>query len=88
MLESPKITPAPRICPKHIAPINVGMLMGNKGILIPTIGLLMRKVSNTAKTEQQLIIIPTVGFQADVAGTFANVNNNDEFNCLSPKRKN
>jgi hypothetical protein len=88
MLESPKIIPTPRICPKHIAPINVEMLIGNKGILMPTIGFLIVKVSNSAKNEQLLIIIPIVGFQTCVMGTFASVDNNDKFNCLSPKRKN
>jgi hypothetical protein len=63
------------------------MLMGSIGILGPTIGLLILKVSKSTTSELMLIIIAVVGVHAGVVGTLAaTANKYDEIKIVSPKK--
>ncbi len=60
--------------------------MGRMGILGPTIGLLILKVSKSTISELTLMIIAVVGVQAGVAGTLAaTANKYDEIKIVSPE---
>jgi hypothetical protein len=68
--------------------MNAGTLKGSAGILGPTVGFSILKVSSTATKQLMLIIIATLGVHSGVAGTVAAAASKiDEIKLLSPIEK-
>jgi len=74
------------IWPKAIAAINVGTLTGSTGNFGPTWGFSILVDSKRMTMQLMLIMMPTVGFHAGVAGTVSTTASKfDNIEVLSPK---
>ena len=84
MFDKPRITPAPKICPKHVLPITAGKPKPpnrfEEGIAGPALGFFIVNLANAiAAILQRTITIPTIGLHSRVLGaTASNVVVNNE----------